>query len=227
MSKKCIVLLCSVFAVVSVVAQQLGNARFELRHSSVEAYSFTLSVSDFYIVPQGDFATLFVDGTFSSLQEVGKPQLPVFHQIIAVPQGAVPKLAYTQGQSRHISLGQSRLQPVQPHQFKNREQDFAIDNEIYSTDVFFACPLVSISELGTMQGLRLLRVTVSPFEYNPQRNTLLLHSDIGVEITFEGADETATIRELQRFNGLSSVAAVANRAAFQNLLPEPTQIPPK
>jgi len=227
MSKKCIVLLCSVFAVVSVVAQQLGNACFELRHSSVEAYSFTLSVSDFDIVPQGDFATLFVDGTFSSLQEVGKPQLPVFHQIIAVPQGAVPKLAYTQGQSRHISLGQSRLQPVQPHQFKNREQDFAIDNEIYSTDAFFACPLVSISELGTMQGLRLLRVTVSPFEYNPQRNTLLLHSDIGVEITFECADETATIRELQRFNGLSSVEAVANRAAFQNLLPEPTQIPPK
>ena len=76
MNKKCIVLLCGVFAVVSVMAQRLGNARFELRHSSVEAYSFTLSVSDFDIISQGDFATLFVDGTFSSLQEVGKPQLP-------------------------------------------------------------------------------------------------------------------------------------------------------
>ena len=227
MNKKCIVLLCSVFAVVSVVAQRLGNARFELRHSSLEAYSFTLSVSDFDIVPQGEFSVIAVEGLSSSSQEVGEPELPVFHQIIAVPQGATPKLSFTVGQTLSRSLGQRQLHPAQPHQFKNRDQDFVIDNEIYSSDAFFSLPLVSISELGTMQGFRLLRVTVSPFEYNPRRNMLLLHSDISVEITFAGTDETATVRELQRFNGLSPLAGVANRAAFQNLLPEQSQIPPK
>ena len=76
MSKKCIVLLCSVLAVVPVVAQRLGNTRFELRHSSMEAYSFTLSVSDIDIIPQGDFATLYGTSAILGCNSIHIEDLP-------------------------------------------------------------------------------------------------------------------------------------------------------
>ena len=222
-----IALLLTILATLPVMAQRSGDALFRTAKSSLDAYAFDFSLTDFDIVPNGDYSAIAVDGLSSTSQEVGKPELPVFHQIIAVPQGATPRLAFTVGQTLSRSLGQRQLHPAQPHQFKNRETEFVIDNEVYTQDAFFALPAVSITELGTMRGLRLMRITVSPFEYNPQHNILLLHSNISAEISFDGADERATLRELERHNGISPVAAVANRAAFHRLLSPQRQIPPK
>ncbi len=226
MCKRCIVLLLSVFFFVPVVAQGRGYAQFELRQSSIDVYSFTFSVTDLDIIPYGDYAALFVDGSFSSLQEPGKPELPVFQQIVAVPQGAEPQLGFTIGETFFKHLGDRSLRPAQPHTFKNREADFAFDRSVYASDVFFAKPVVSIAEIGSMRGLRLLRITVSPFEYNPQKNTLAIHSDISIEITFSGADVPATVYELERHAGLP-VLDVANRETFVSLLASSRQQPPK
>lgn len=226
--RKCgIALLLTILAALPLMAQRSGDGFFQTAKSSIETYAFDFSLSDFDIISDGDYCTIAVQGFSSSSQEAGNPELPVFHQIIAVPQGATPKLNFTVGPTVSRSLGQRLLHPAQPHQFKNRPADFVIDNEVYARDAFFALPAVSITELGTMRGLRLLRITVSPFQYNPQHNVLLFHSIISAEITFEGADVQATVSELERHHGISPVAAVANRAAFLNLLSHQRQIPPK
>jgi len=222
-----IALLLTILAALPLMAQRSGNGFFQTAKSSIETYAFDFSLSDFDIIPDGDYCTIAVQGFSSSSQEAGNPELPVFHQIIAVPQGATPKLNFTVGPTVSRSLGQRLLHPAQPHQFKNRPADFVIDNEVYARDAFFALPAVSITELGTMRGLRLLRITVSPFQYNPQHNVLLFHSIISAEITFEGADVQATVSELERHHGISPVAAVANHAAFLNLSSQQRQIPPK
>ena len=215
--RKFIVLSYTIFCVVSVAAQQLNNTQFKLLHSSLNAYSFSISVSDFQSISNGDYTNIFVDENFSTLQEFGKPELPIFQQIIAIPNGATPSLHSSSNGILRKSLGDAPLHPAQPHTFKNRETDFTMDNDIYNHAEIYAKPLAEIKELGTLRGLRLLRITVSPFEYNPQKNEILLHNNICVEITFDNADLQATADDLKRYNGLPTFAHVANWEVFEGL----------
>ena len=102
----------------------------------------------------------------------------------------------------------------------------AVDTAFYTSHSVCQPPVARLTALGTMRGLRLFRVTVSPFGYIPNENKLLYHSKVEVRITFAGADEQATAHEIQRNGGLPSVP-IANKAVFENLLLRNTIATPK
>ena len=78
--RKCgIALLLTILAALPVMAQRSGDALFRTAKSSLDAYAFDFSLTDFDIVPNGDYSAIAVDGLSSSSQQVGQPELPVFH----------------------------------------------------------------------------------------------------------------------------------------------------
>ena len=225
MRKRCLVIVGFVLVAFSALAQKNGHETLRVLHSSAMAYAFELQIHDFRTEISGDYLTIDAGAGFSSLREVGKPALPVLHQIIAVPLGAEPKLDFSVGDIAFRTLSKP-LQPAQPHQFKNRATDFVVDTAFYTSHSVCQPPVARLTALGTMRGLRLFRVTVSPFGYIPNENKLLYHSKVEVRITFAGADEQATAHEIQRNGGLPSVP-IANKAVFENLLSRNTIATPK
>ncbi len=209
----------------SALAQKNFHETLRVLHSSATVYAFELQMPDFQIYPSGDYLTIDAGAIFSSLREVGKPSLPVFHQIIAVPLGAEPKLDYNAGAIVCSTLSKP-LRPAQPHQFKNRAAEFVIDSATYTSHTAYQPPVARLTALGSMRGLRLFRITVVPFAFVPVENKLLYYPKVEVSVTFAGADEQATAYAIQRNGGLPSVP-IANKAAFENLLSRNTAAAPK
>lgn len=227
MVKHRIALLISFLAVLHCSAQSVLGTHCDVLHSSTDAYSFSLHISDVAIVPHGEFATIDAGSMFGVLQDEGKPQLPIFRQIIAVPQGANPTVRFVVADRDMMSLGAKPLQPAQPHTFKNHDPRFSFDSSVYMSQGIFLLPIVKVEELGQMCGIRLFRVAVSPFEYNPAKNEVLFYRNVHAEVLFDGANVQATARELDRHVGIPAAAHVANRSAFEPLQAHTRQVPTK
>lgn len=130
---------------------------------------FSLEVSDFYSVPRHD---------------VGCPSVPVVQKILAVPVGSTVEVKIVADQVEEHSLAMvQKMCPVQPSQPKSSEPiPWQIDSEVYTTDDYYSNPLVEVTEMGTMRGVQLVRLTISPFEYNPVRNTLKVHTLVKAQV---------------------------------------------
>ena len=227
MRKNGVAIVCLLAFVLFAAAQRGHNGSLRVVANSTNSYAVELSLAsnEFALHTVDDFTAIDAGYGFSLSQDVGKPALPVFQQIIAVPIGAEPKLEFSGEYVVSRNLDKPLL-PVQPHQFKNRNTEFVIDTALYHSATAYQKPLAQLIELGIMRGLRLYRLTVSPFYYYAQNNVLLNYTNVYVVVSFAGADEDATRSEILRNGGLPPVS-FANKAAFKNLLSQNTALPPK
>lgn len=199
-------------------AQRQGNASFEIIENDLHEFSFHIRIRNVDTVNTDGYVRLFVDETFATGFDSGEPELPVLYKIIAVPENATPKLVFSDNGVRNISLSR-KIFPIPPHCFKKRNQgESCMNPKIYESAEVYKNDLVKVSEMGVFRNLRLYRITVSPLEYNPSKNELLLHEDISVVVKFDGADYEATMKQLRRTCGVYNFSGVANKSAYENLL---------
>ena len=199
-------------------SQGQNNASFEITANTFRQFSFRTTIQKFDTICCGDFVKLFVDGTYTTTFDFGNPELPVLQKIIAIPQGATPELTFFVNQTEQFSLPK-KLYPSQRHHFKNKGKDeFCINEKFYASNETYKNDLVKISPMGVYRNLKLYRIEVSPFEYNPVKNELLLHNDISVEVNFEGADESEVKQLLQQGSSFYNLSDFANKSVYENLL---------
>jgi len=65
---------------------------------------------------------------------------------------------------------------------------FAKDNEIYSTNAFYPEKPVVLSENKKVRGVDAVILGITPFQYNPVTEELIVYRDIELEIVFEGGN---------------------------------------
>jgi hypothetical protein len=108
----------------------------------------------------------------------------VVQKILGVPVGSTVEVKSVADQVEEHSLAMvQKMCPVQPSQPKSSEPiPWQIDSEVYTTDDYYSNPLVEVTEMGTMRGVQLVRLTISPFEYNPVRNTLKVHTLVKAQV---------------------------------------------
>lgn len=166
--------------------------------------------------------------------ETGKPDLPKISKLFAIPdQGNVT-----------VNLINSTIEYIDnikvfPFQEEDAPADiFQLDNNYYSSDQVFPAEIIEISEPAIMRDIRLISVSVNPFQYDPVNNRIIVHKNIELEIV---TDNTAGINEnlsssnqSKAFNKLykSSIqnySAVSTRDEFQQpcylfIYPNNTQV---
>jgi hypothetical protein len=138
--------------------------------------------------------------------EEGKPQLPVMKQLIEIPWGCEVEVVYNAQNLREIELKDfnftHRVFPAQPPVSKQTDDqaglEFIYDSLTYSTDRFYALEPVKIVDLGILRGVRLARIEISPFSYNPVTETLEIIYILDAEIHFKNADIALTENEKSR-----------------------------
>jgi len=150
---------------------------------------------------RGTFSDIRIDGTYMA-GDIGSPQLPAAHQLLAVPFGATPTVEvkrFTYNDYDLATYGIHTLMPRQPSMRKDQRPEdvaFAYNDNAYQTRSLASVPEASIELQGTMRGIQVGSLEIKPVSYNPVTNTVRVFNDIEVEIRFEGADRAETERML-------------------------------
>ena len=150
---------------------------------------------------RGTFSEIAIEGTYAS-GEIGTPELPASHQLLAVPFGATPRvnvINFTTTDYRLSDYGIKTLLPHQPSVRKDQNPDeveFVYNAAAYQTRSLATMPEATIEVQGTMRGIRIGSLVINPVSYNPTSNTVRVFNNIEVEINFDGADRAETERML-------------------------------
>lgn len=146
--------------------------------------------------PQGAFTKLFIPG-FHSSQREGAPELPMMNRLIEVPYAANARVEVVSLASRSLRLSDEGLShplfPAQPSMPKNvdpADWPFVYDAAAYSVGRVAQEP-GQVIDCGRLRAARVGRLEVSPVEYFPAENRVLVHEEMEVRVTFEGADHAA------------------------------------
>ena len=208
--KKAYLLLVMVMSTLFAMAQ---NGRIDLRHetkaeitmsefASLRAVFSYGSIESIEVsTERGTFSEIAIEGTYAS-GEIGNPELPASHQLLAVPFGATPHvnvINYTTTDYRLSDYGIGTILPHQPSVRKDQNPDeveFVYNAEAYQTRSLASAPEASIEVQGTMRGIRIGSLVINPVSYNPASNTLRVFNNIEVEISFDGAERAETERML-------------------------------
>lgn len=144
----------------------------------------------------GEFFRLSAIGHINS-SEPGKPELPVFNRLIALPDNPAYKIRISEVRSEKIRPSGKKipgiLYPAQESEAKRVPQEkpaFRFDKETYSLRSFLGTDTVSITPLGKARETGIGNLQISPVHYNPSSNTLDVISSMKIEITFAEAPAT-------------------------------------
>jgi len=204
MIKRLLIIFLSIFFAGNIYAQK--KVRIDLDQSKSFNYQtpriqeqtndlkFTESLSyielEESVTKDGSFLKLTSNGTTRTYDK-GKPNLPVISKLIDIPFNARAVVKIINYDEEIINLKEynlsSKILPAQPSLSKSDDptkKTFYKDEEIYSKDAFFAKDIVTIEDKGYLRNRHIGYVEVSPFQYNPIRNTLKILKNIEYEIIF-------------------------------------------
>ena len=127
--------------------------------------------------------------------EVGKPKLPQYNQLIEVPYESTIKIEIIKEESFIINLDDIKIIPTQPSLSKSNNKetiDFYFDNNIYQSNQLVNNNIVSLENKGKMREVEIANVNIKPINYNPVLNQLVIYTDIEFNIIFEKANFAQT-----------------------------------
>ena len=182
-----------------------SESKAEITQSSFQTLHATFSYGSLesaeISTERGVFSSIMLEGTYPS-GEIGTPELPAAHELLAVPFGATPTVSVVSYTAKDYSLSDYGINTIVPRQPSVRKDQnienlpFIYNEEAYQTRSLALAPEASIEVQGTMRGIRIGSLVINPVSYNAKSNTIRVFNDIEVEISFDGADIAETERML-------------------------------
>lgn len=184
-----------------------------------------LNLSEF-TRPEGSFVKIDIPGYVKGSGANGAPDLPMISLLIEIPQKATVSTHILDLNEKSFALndiaGGRYLAPRQPAHSKSIASDepfFAYDPTVYNTDAVLATEKIRVDILGTMRGVRMARVSFSPFSYNPKTNRLTVAGRMAVRLTFETPDLALTNKLKARYQSTAFDKAYTRLANFKSASP--------
>ncbi len=151
--------------------------------------------------------------------EIGKPALPRFSRLIAIPDAGNVEfdIIYTEEEIiSNINIFprqnlQSESQPV--------DNEFVIDEAFYNKGEVFPGKVVEIGEPAIMRDFRIVNVTINPFQYDPQTRELRIVTNVEIVVNTSGTtgkNIKQTNRKLSRFFEPIYKATILNYDSLNN-----------
>lgn len=153
----------------------------------------------------GVFNELFIKG-YGCSNFIGEPKLPVLKHLIEIPLGAKVKINASNSTYSEYKLQDFGaffpLMPAQPPLSKSDDPTkiaFKQNGVTYQSNKFLEHELVTVKAKGTMRGINIGLLEISPVYYNPVQKTIRVYTSINIEIVFEDGDNDATIANKEKF----------------------------
>ncbi|MDL2314829.1 C25 family cysteine peptidase [Bacteroidales bacterium OttesenSCG-928-C19] len=159
-------------------------------------------------------------------KEVGAPELPVVVKLIELPDDAKISVNIIAQTNKVLDLKGFPLCPVQPRAPKQRTPKAFLQNEkIYEKDAFWGFETVSVEEIGSLNGMRLAKITISPVKYNPVNQQIEVVDYLRVQISFKEADIQKTIERKTRINQSYNSLFEGKVVNYKNFNPKQNELP--
>ena len=210
---KRLVTLCCLSIVAMMAVVSLGQAAevldlsdasngVTLLHQDNNGLTLKLEIGEVSIgnimTKEGAFNLMVAPGLTRS-HRIGEPSLPMAIKLLAIPVGCELEAQIISSEIEEFDLTGlgliDPLMPVQPSLCKSDDPmsvPFEWNQELYQQPGFYTMPTVETEISGTMRGLRLGKVMMSPVEYNPTENKIRIYKELTIEISFSGSDWQAT-----------------------------------
>ena len=128
------------------------------------------------------FAEITFEGAVLSM-DIGRPRLPVYMQLIGIPDGTSP---YASVMSSQSEIRQSKpIVPAQRPTLNHQKSAIDIDTNFYQRrNVFHPAKLVEVVPVGFIRDQRVARLQIQPVQYNPVSRQLKIYRELQVRIDF-------------------------------------------
>ncbi len=140
----------------------------------------------------GKFVDLYFGKGYTNAQ-IGEPKLPVFKRLIQIPNNAQVSVkinGFTQSEMALSDFGiENPIYPNQPSVRKDKDSNtlpFFFKELAYGNTPFLSEPKVSVTDLGTLRGVRIALLQVNPVQYNGATNRIKIFNNIDVEVIATG-----------------------------------------
>ena len=117
--------------------------------------------------------------------EIGSPELPLIHTLIAIPEGA--KLSFESKVSSSIHIKNYFIYPFQPLLRENETPGrFMFNKTVYQQTEPFPKQVIGLSEPVWWRDLHIAEITIAPLQFIPATDELQVISEIKVRVNFVG-----------------------------------------
>jgi hypothetical protein len=185
------------------------------------------------------FTRLHVNGIENMVGEPGEPAIPKWRQLVALPEGATPKLTTAraekgselkvnlvpfqdqpldQASPQEPSEGEGDLGVPKPNDPVFADKPFKLNERTYQTDRTIAEEPCKVTPMGQYRDVHMAQLECALASYNPVTDKLTLNKNVSVDVAFEGgADNFITSRTLSPFEDSAkklTTEAVVNKAVL-------------
>ncbi|MDP8231094.1 MAG: C25 family cysteine peptidase, partial [Candidatus Zophobacter franzmannii] len=115
----------------------------------------------------------------------GKPELPYFSSLLAIPFGGDIESVEIIGYDKSY-LSDFRAYPAQDYT-NEIDRTFSLDNDYYHSGKIYPFEDYAIGSPAIMRDFNLCNISVAPFFFNPQNNTLEIRDNIRVRVNYSGS----------------------------------------
>ncbi|MBT3192936.1 MAG: hypothetical protein HN341_10310 [Verrucomicrobia bacterium] len=141
----------------------------------------------------GSFATLSA-GESIPQHAIGLPALPTYRHLFGMPEGTEPRVEVLGYDTEDVLLADLGIDlpvmPAQPSLSKSASSAdvvFEWDQAAYAQDAFNTTELASVAKSGTMRGVGIGALVVSPFRYNPVTGVIRIYKNLRIQVHFDAA----------------------------------------
>lgn len=152
------------------------------------------------------FIQLYSEHMTKNFNEIGNPDLPVFNQLIEIPEGASVKVEVLSYDEKTIRLSDygilEKIIPTQPSIRKDMDPSsvpFVYHRETYQVNSFIRKPAATVKQLGKLRGRTIGRLTFNPLSYNPVSNVLKIKTNLVVKVSFENINYAQISENAQKY----------------------------
>jgi hypothetical protein len=172
-----------------------GQTGFKIMSNTVSGFRFTSSLTTLSAYEQGTvkgFFSVIGADRYASSPKAGNPSLPVLNKMIEVPQDATVRITIIRAVYHEYSLKDLGLRyniiPTQLPVAKNDTDPLKIpfnqNQAAYSTDNYGDTVLVRTTESGIIRGTHIMRLEITPVQYNPVKQKLKICTVLEAEISY-------------------------------------------
>ncbi len=120
--------------------------------------------------------------------DAGAPDLPGISHFIALPNGATATVRMIDSRRETFYGVEMAPAPVIPLDTDDSPLVYTRNNEIFAKDSYYPHDPLLVGGIAAVRGVETAMLGITPFQYNPVRQELVVFRDIRLEITFNGGN---------------------------------------
>jgi len=180
-----LLLTCNILFIFNLLAQEMTYSK--LRDGN--GISIGLSLKSYEVTSLNHKGEVMNEIVLSGIfipNEAGMPNLPRISRFVAIPQGAEVRVSVTSMETE--TLQNINIAPALKIQAIPEEpvMDYVKDQQIYATNDFYPQNPVEISEVISLRGINAIMVGITPFQFNPVTQELIVIHTIELKIEYVG-----------------------------------------